>query len=51
MSSCAICWDTFSRKAKMIECPSNPSSCKQVCVDCFTTTISDKFTPSCFHVI
>lgn len=45
---CAICWEPFSKKVKMIECPSNPSSCKQLCCDCFAKTISDNFTPTCF---
>ena len=47
-NTCAICWEPFSKRVKMIECPSNPSLCKQLCNDCFTTTISDKFTPTCF---
>jgi len=47
-NTCAICWEPFSKRVKMIECPSNPSICKQLCHDCFTTTISDKFTPTCF---
>jgi hypothetical protein len=44
--SCAICWDDFSKKVKIVDCPSN-ESCKKLCNGCFVRTINETLTPCC----